>query len=70
MVAWSLKFALTVVVANLFGYFAVRYLPFMSFLTGPLVGFAILFVTVPYWQRTLKEVRAAQESDKGPNQDT
>ena len=70
MVAWSLKFALTVVAANLFGYFAVRYLPFMSFLTGPLVGFAILFVTVPYWQRTLKEVRAAQESDKGPNQDT
>ena len=70
MVAWSLKFALAVVAANLFGYFAVRYLPFMSFLTGPLVGFAILFVTVPYWQRTLKEVRAAQESDKEPNQDT
>jgi hypothetical protein len=33
------------------------------------VGFAILFVMVPYWQRTLKEVRAQQARDQqsGPD---
>jgi hypothetical protein len=42
----------------------------MSFLSGPVVGFAILFVTVPYWQRTLKEVRAESERQRGPGSDT
>jgi hypothetical protein len=69
MLTWSLKLALCVVAANLIGYFVVRYLPFMSFLTGPVVGFAILFVMVPYWQRTLKEVRAQQARDQQPGPD-
>jgi len=64
MLAWSLKFAACVVLANVVAYLAVHYLPFMSWLTWPVVGFAILFVTVPYWQRTLKEVR---ESERKPD---
>lgn len=64
MLEWSLKFAACVVLANAVAFIAVNYLPFMSFLGWPVVGFAILFVTVPYWQRTLKEVR---ESERDPD---
>jgi len=70
MLAWSLKFASCIVLANVAGNLAVHFIPFMSFLSGPVVGFAILFVTVPYWQRTLKEVRAEQERDRESNSDT
>jgi len=62
VLGWSLKFAACVVLANVVGFLIVRFIPPLDFLSGPVIGFAILFVSVPYWQRTLKEVRESEHN--------